>query len=83
MNSNTDSESNNPQSRLDEIESISVFLATYMNKVSLTSGLRVKKQNKKKTTTTTKQAVAGHVSAGSKLKALFVTLEINLRRLVS
>ena len=82
MNSNTDSESNNPQSRLDEIESISVFLATYMNKVSLTSGLRVKKQNKKKTTTT-KQAVAGHVSAGSKLKALFVTLEINLRRLVS
>ena len=62
-----------------------------MSKVSLASGLRLKKKNKKKqkqnkqtkTTTTTEHAVTGHVSAGSKLKALFVTLEINLRRLVS
>ena len=65
-----------------------------MSKVSLASGLRVEKNKTKtkqtnkqtKTTTTTtitKHAVAGHVSAGSKLKALFVTLEINLRRLVS
>ena len=65
-----------------------------MSKVSLASGLHVEKKNKTKTkqinkqtktttTTTTKHAVAGQVSAGSKLKALFVTLEINLRRLVS
>ena len=58
-----------------------------MCKVSLANGLRVgKKQTnkqKKTTTTITKHAVAGHVSAGSELKALFVTLEINLRRLVS
>ena len=40
-------------------------------------------KQKKTTTTITKHAVAGHVSAGSELKALFVTLEINLRRLVS
>ena len=59
-----------------------------MCKVSLANGLRVEKkqtnkQTKKTTTTITKHAVAGHVSAGSELKALFVTLEINLRRLVS
>ena len=62
--------------------------------MSLASGLRVEKKTKQKqnkqtnkqtktTTTTTKHAVAGHVSAGSILKALFVTLEIKLRRLVS
>ena len=68
-----------------------------MSKKSLASGLRLKKKKKtkqnktktkqtnKKTTaaTTTKHAVAGQVSTGSKLKALFVTLGINLRRLVS
>ena len=59
-----------------------------MCKVSLANGLRVEKkqtnkQKKTTTTTITKHAVAGHVSAGSELKALFVTLEINLRRLVS
>ena len=60
-----------------------------MGKVSLASALRVEekqKQNKQTTTTTTtttKHAVAGHVSAGSKLKALFVNLEINLPGLVS
>ena len=57
-----------------------------MSKVRLASGLRVEKKQKKQTnkqkTTITKHAVAGHFSAGSKLKALFVTLEINLRRLV-
>ena len=68
-----------------------------MSKVSLASGLRMeKKQNRNKTNKQTnknnnnnnnnnnnKPSVAGHVSAGSILKALFVTLEINLRRLVS
>ena len=57
-----------------------------MCKVRLASGLRVEKKkptNQQKNNNNTKHAVAGHVSAGSKLKALFVTLEINLRRLVS
>ena len=59
-----------------------------MCKVRLASGLHVEKkqtnkQTNKQKTTITKHAVAGHVSAGSELKALFVTLEINLRRLVS
>ena len=68
------------------MESISVFFGhLYEQSESGKWSTRGKtKQNKQtKTTTTTKHAVAGHVSAGSKSKALFVTLEINLRRLVS